>query len=333
MGPEVKSRVWKEIKAGDPYPSLYKEYSTPGGILSQRVRQTVDWPHGDDIPIFTDFCVPRPRSLKYLLESEKDLDALPYLFPDPSDQERAAFVSEARDIKQFAEDREILVLCGGYGFAPLFGVDALAWLCGIENLLLSAYDSPNFLHRLLEIVLNWNSKYIAALAEVGGVDVIAHRGYYESTQFWSPQLYREFIAPVVQKEIELVHGAGAKFCYIMVEGALPLLGTLKELGVDILFGIDPVERGMDLEFIKREGGSDICLWGGVSEHVTLESMDKRRIEDEVREAIRTLAPGGGFILSAVDNRPTLLWDSTIKLIQAWRKYRDDPSLVKKKPKM
>lgn len=324
LGPEVKTRVWKENPPGESYELLHKEYVTPDGMLSQCIRQTPDWPHGDDIPIFTDFCIPRPRSLKYLVEEEEDLGALSHFFPDPNDQQRAAFVAEARDIRNFADDQEVVILCGGFGFAPLFAVDALAWLCGIENLLLNAYDNPIFLHRLLDIVLDWNTKFITLLVEAGGVDVVAHRAYYESAQFWSPKLYEDFIAPVIRKEIELVHAAGAKFCYIMVEGALPLLRILKDLGVDILFGIDPVERGMDLEHFKTEVGKDICLWGGVSEHVTLESLDKNRIEDEVRRAIHALAPGGGFILSAVDNRPTLLWDSTISLIEAWRRNRIYP---------
>ena len=88
--------------------------------------------------------------------------------------------------------------------------------------------------------------------------------------------------------------------------------------MDILFGIDPAERAMDLRRVKEEVGDEICLWGGVSEHDTLDSLDKQLIEREVRESIETLGPGGGFMLSPVDNRPALLWDSTISMIEAWR---------------
>ena len=167
--------------------------------------------------------------------------------------------------------------------------------------------------------MDWNVRYLRQLSQAGGVDVVAHRAYYESAQFWSPELYREFIAPRLRREIELVHEAGAKFCYIMVERQMPLLPILKEIGVDILFGIDPAERGMDLGRVKEEVGDQICLWGGVSEHITMESVDSQRIEGEVGAAIDALAPRGGFILSAVDNRPGLLWKSTDYLIDAWRR--------------
>ena len=318
LGPDVRTMVWKEVLPGERFPVLHKEYETPGGTLRQTVRQTLDWPHGDDIPLFTDFCVPKSRSVKYLIEDQDDLDALQYLFPDPTEGERKAFVEEATSVRRFAEAHEALVLSGGFGFAPLFGGDAIAWLCGIENVLLAAYDRPDFLHRLLDIVFGWNAKYIQLLAEAGGADVIAHRAYYECTLFWSPKLYREIIAPLIRKEIELVHQAGAKFCYIMVEGFMPLLESFKDLGIDILLGPDPVERGMDLKRVKDEIGDRICLWGGVSEHVTLETLDRQRIEREVQEAIQTLAPGGGFILTPVDNRPAMLWESTTYMIEAWR---------------
>jgi len=318
LGPDVKTRVRKEIVPGEDYPILFKEYETPKGTLSQVVRQTLDWPHGDDIPLFTDFCVPRPRSIKYLVENENDLDALSCLFPDPSAGELDRFFKEAETVKRFARENGVLVLCGGFSFVPLFGADAMAWLCGIENVLMAAFDKPAFLHRLLDIIMGWNAKYIRLLAEAGGVDVFAHRAYYENTKFWSPQLHQEFIAPLLRKEIELVHEAGAKFCYIAVEGAMPLLGILKDVGVDILFGLDPVDSDMDFGRVKEEIGDKVCLWGGVSEHSTMESLDERLIEKEVRDAVATLAPGGGFILSAVDNMPALLWKGTDFMIEAWR---------------
>ena len=48
------------------------------------------------------------------------------------------------------------------------------------------------------------------------------------------------------------------------------------------------------------------------------------MEEAVYQAIHTLGPGGGFILSPVDNirdnsRPT--WDNVDVLIQTWKKIR------------
>ena len=64
LNPEVTVRVRREDRPGEKYPLLFKEYHTPKGVLSQLAYQTHDWPHGQDIPIFTDFLVPRSRSKK-----------------------------------------------------------------------------------------------------------------------------------------------------------------------------------------------------------------------------------------------------------------------------
>ena len=68
LSPGVQTRVWKENRPGEAYPVLSKEYETPVGTVRQVVRQTLDWPHGDDIPLLTDFCVPRSRSIEYLIK-------------------------------------------------------------------------------------------------------------------------------------------------------------------------------------------------------------------------------------------------------------------------
>jgi len=52
---------------------------------------------------------------------------------------------------------------------------------------------------------------------------------------------------------------------------------------------------------KRKLGGKVCLWGGVSGHITVEQGTAEEVRQAVREATRVLAPGGGFILSPVDN--------------------------------
>ena len=49
FSPEVKILRRKETSNDGTY--LRQEYQTPKGSLSQTVRQTSDWPHGDNIPI------------------------------------------------------------------------------------------------------------------------------------------------------------------------------------------------------------------------------------------------------------------------------------------
>lgn len=320
----VRIRKRKETDTGERYPLIVKEYVTAGGTLRQVARQTPDWPQGDDVNIFDDYNVPPARTRKYLVENVADLDALNCLFGEPTGEELDSFYTHAGKVRDFARNREVLM----EGEGPMLG-DAAVWLCGIERVVLAEVKDPRFLHRLLEIIHGWDMLRIRLLLEAG-VEIVFHRGWYESAMFWSPRAYGEFLEPLIREEVDAVHRAGVKFGYIATREIMPLLGILSGMGVDLLFGPDPVEGNCDLRRVKEEVGEDICLWGGVNSAVTLEQGSKGQIGDAVSEAIRTFAPGGGFILGLVDaifgrtagtlETPS---DSLGCVIDFWQKMRED----------
>lgn len=322
MSQDLKVKVWKTKPAGEQWPLLFKEYDTPKGTLRQVVRKTADWPHGDDIPIFSDFLAPSSRSVKYLVQEAKDLDALSCIFRDPDEKEIEAFRREAEKVREFAEKQQVLIECGMCSEAgresAIFGADALPWLCGFENIMHKAFRDPQFVERLLDIVHEWDVRYLDALLELGFVDIIVHRGWYENADFWSPSQYKRFIEPRVSRLVEKTHKAGAKFCYIMSMKQMPLLGILKEMGVDILYGLDPVQGGTDLALTKKLVGDSICLWGGVNSAVTLNSGTSEEIRQAVTDSVKILAPGGGFILSSIDQIfEDTPWENIKNMIDTW----------------
>jgi hypothetical protein len=324
MARGIKARVWKTKPAGERWPLLFKEYDTPKGTLRQVVRQTADWPHGDDIPLFSDFLVPSSRSVKYLVEDERDIDALSCLFRDLDAEEISAFKREAERVGQFAERRQVLVECGMASEdgreSAIFGADALQWLCGFEGTMRKSFTNPGFIDRLLDVILEWDTRYLNTLMDLGFVDVIVHRGWYENGDFWSPRLYRRFLEPRIRQLIERTHRVGAKFCYIMSMGQMPLLDIMKGMGVDVLYGLDPVQGGTDLALAKRKVGDRICLWGGLNSAVTLNSGTPEEIRRAVTDAIDILSPGGGFILAPIDQVfEDTPWSNIQIMIDGWRR--------------
>ncbi|HIE28511.1 TPA: hypothetical protein EYP66_14620 [Candidatus Poribacteria bacterium] len=315
--PDVTTRTWREI-TGERYPILFKEYETPKGTLRQIAWQTEDWPHGDDIPIVGDHNI--SRSQKFPVESPEDLEKLPYLFFQPNREQLNDFKEHVQNIKKFASDRQILI----EGHAGGFG-DYAAWLMGIQNLIIAMCDRPGFVHQLLDTILEWEMRDIDILLDTSVVDVIIHRGWYECADFWSPHLYRQFIAPRLKKKIQLVHQAGKKFGYIMSTGIMPLLDIFSELDFDILIHVDPVQGGAHLPRLKKEIGERVCFWGGVNSAITLGRGSKDEIRDAVTFAISTLAPRGGLILSAADclfsDTP---WENVRTMIERWREIGTYP---------
>jgi hypothetical protein len=300
-----------------------QEYQTPKGSLSQTVRQTSDWPHGDNIPIFTDYVVPRGRSRKYLVENMRDVEALSSLFSQPDEKQLRAFEERVNKVRRFADEKQLLTESGATFTSEwldgdsIFLGDALHWLCGFENSIILARRDPDLMHSLLDVISDWSLQSIRLVTQFGGCDLIMHRGWYEC--FWSPKLYRTFLAPRIKKEVELAHKTGAKFCYIMTYGVMPLLEILKEIGVDILYGVDPVQGNADLGKVEETLRGRVCIWGGVNSAVTL-TGSKQGVEEAVEEAFSILAPSGGFILAAIDQLfEDTVWDNFMTMIHAWRR--------------
>ncbi|HIE04625.1 MAG TPA: hypothetical protein EYP61_07680 [Candidatus Latescibacteria bacterium] len=311
--PEVEIREWREDRPGERYPVLCKEYVTPAGTLRTEVYRTEDWPYGDRVPFMEDHIV--PRSLKHLVTGREDVEPLRYLLIPPADEDLRRFVERYRKVRKFAEDKGLLV-AGGWGV----GLDALVWLCGMEELLLLSMDDPEFVDELLKLVGDWNVERMEPFLDMG-VDLFVRRGWYEGMDLWSPSLFERFVFPYLKGEAELVHQAGAKFGYIVTSGVMPLVRLLIKAGVDVVIGIDPVQdRTMDMRALKERAGGRLALWGGVNGFITVEMGSAEEVRRAVREALDTLGPDG-FVLSPVDNvredRPEV-WRNVEVLVETWK---------------
>jgi uroporphyrinogen decarboxylase len=153
-----------------------------------------------------------------------------------------------------------------------------------------------------------------------GIDLYIKRAWYENCDFWTPAAYREFLYPILRADADLAHRKGARFGYLITSNCMPLLEMFAEAGVDVLIGVDPAE--WDLDDVQRRLGGKVCLWGGVNGHVTVEQGTPDQVRAEVRQAMRVLAPGGGFILSPVDNvreDTPRARENALALIGEWRR--------------
>src|SRR3990172_3981355 len=57
--------------------------------------------------------------------------------------------------------------------------------------------------------------------------------------------------------------------YIIISGIPPLLDDILDLGIDVLWGVDPLQGDADLRVVKERLGKRICIWGGINSAVTL----------------------------------------------------------------
>jgi hypothetical protein len=303
--------------AGEAYPVLWREYDTPAGTLRHAVRATQEetapgWViQPRHVALIEDYNI--PRGVRHAVIGPEDLPRLRYLLADPSAEQLADYRARMRQVAAFAEREEVLVQ-GWSGF----GMDLVAWLCGVEFAVMAAMTQPDFFQELLDLVGDFDRRRTEILLDVGGVDVVAQRGWYSSTDFWSPRLFRRFLQPLLADLAGMAHAAGKRFAYTMTMGASSMADSLISAGVDLLYYVDPVQDRTDLDAVKRKFRGKVALAGGINSAVTLGSGTPTEIREAVHRAVQTLGPDG-FVLAPVDAIfPDTPWESVEALIAAWK---------------
>jgi hypothetical protein len=327
LHPAASERTWTEHEGGETV--FCRRIDTPQGPLTQRVTQADGWPTEERFWPFNDWVVPRSR--EFLVKPEQDLEKLPYLLGPFRDADIAALRESARAARRLADSRQVL-LAGGWSSANalrmgddgVMGADGMAWLSGFVEVMTLSLTEPAVIREYMRVIHEWNLRQLQVYLDVTDAELIIRRGWYETTEFWTPAAYRTIVAPTLRREVEMVHQAGRLFGLITTSAFLPIVDDILDTGIDVLIGLDPEEgKGTDVAAVKdRFRARRRAIWGGVSGAVTVEQGTEADTERAVCRALEILGEGGGFILSPVDNvreDTPRAWRNTERLIATWRR--------------
>jgi hypothetical protein len=320
MDPKV---TWKDshIAAGieSEYPVMVREYNTPSGSLRHAVKKTGEDPgegwviQPDTVPLIEDYNI--PRGVHHAVSKPGDIPIIRHLFKAPDEKVRNWFLGRMEKVAEFSKKYGIAVQAWSS-----FGMDGIIWLTGVEGAVMMALDYPESFGMLADIVAEADYGRTVLACMSPAVDMIVQRGWYSSTDFWSPKLFDDFIFPHIAETATLAHKHGKKFGYVMTTGVEALGRRLSEAGVDVLYFVDPVQDKFPLEKTQDILGENMTLVGGMNS-VTLATRDHKRICEEVRRALDMLGPTNRFILHPVDALfPDTPWESIEIVIETWNKY-------------
>ena len=199
------------------------------------------------------------------------------------------------------------------------GMDWLIWLYPPVEIILRARADPAMVHAIMDQINRAYNKRLEALLELG-LDGVSRRGWYESTDFWSPRDFREFARGPLAEEIRTVHAAGCAFIYLMDSGVVPLLPELAALDFDCLFGVDPATKAVDLRQVRKAlpGKS---LWGGISGPLHLGHGTPAETERAVEQAFESCGRTGFVLGPLAGIRHNWPWENIEAYERAWRRLR------------
>lgn len=216
-----------------------------------------------------------------------------YTPPDPMAEGRLDEINVAVKMNEALGDKSVAILGGVTG--PL----TVSWfLTGYENICMSIYDDPEFLHELVEIAVEFAVKAINRMAKVGIDAMILSDDYGASAQgLLRPQQFKEIYKPGLKRIIDCIKANNLPVFLHCCGRVYDYLDDLVEIGIE---AYHPVQRtaGMDLAKVKAKYGDRICLVGNIDSSRTLPFGTPEEIEAETREALRVAAPGYGYILAS-----------------------------------
>jgi uroporphyrinogen-III decarboxylase len=241
--------------------------------------------------------------------------AIKHLFQPPDAEQRRWFADRVAKMKAFADQKGLLIQAWS-----AFGMDAAVWVVGTQGAVMMALDAPEAFAQLIDLIAQTDYARTELAATTDGVDVVCQRGWYSSTDFWSPQLFDEYVFGHLAEPAALVHRHGKKFAYTVTTGVERLGPRIADAGVDLLYFVDPVMDRISVEKAKALFGDRMAVAGGTNA-LSLASGDPARIRREVRRAIEVLGPTNRFVLQPTDAIfPDTPWEGVELLIKSWQEY-------------
>ena len=302
----------------DQYPVMVREYDTPLGKIDHAVKQTgiepAGWPvQPASVPVIEDYNIPRATS--HLITEASEVDKLKYLYCPPDQGQKKWFEQRMDSVKKFSEEHGLFVQAW-----TAFGMDAVVWFTGVDGAVMMSMLEPEAFQKMINIIEATDYARTELAAKTPGIDMVCQRGWYSSTDFWTPELFDAYVFPSLKKLTALAHKHGKKFGYVMTTGVEILGSRLADAGVDLLFFVDPVQDKIPLEKARELFGHRMTMVGGINS-ISLANDDTEKIRREVKDAIDILGPTNRFILHPMDAIfPDTPWKGVEAMISAWKEY-------------
>lgn len=240
--------------------------------------------------------------------SEPDIS----LYPTP-------YLNEKRireECERLLATKEDKFCFAGIGFSMF---ERLWSYVGIEDALIYMITDPDFVHELLDKILDFNLKVIDIFNEYPfdgiyfGDDWGQQRGMIMGAPLW-----REFIKP--RMEIMYRHAKkNGKFILQHSCGDIEeVFDDLIEIGLDCYQTVQP--EIYDLKGIKEKYGEKLCFWGTISTQQALPNLSPSEIENIIADTAKIMGKGGGFIISPTHAIPQdVPVENVMKMIECFKK--------------
>lgn len=231
-----------------------------------------------------------------------------FRFPDPNAPDIMAGLIDGVN-----RDESLVI-----GALPFLLFERAYMLTGMENLFMYMVTEPALVRELFRRIADFQIRIIERYAKAGVEAIRATDDYgAQNALMMSPAMWRDLIKSELARIFKAIREAGMIGMLHSCGRIMDIVPDLIELGVDVL---DPIQSlSNDLAFLKREYGDRLSFMGGVDTQYLLTLGTPAEIDATVRERIRVLGPGGGYIVGP-DNRIPIPEENYRAYVDAIERY-------------
>ena len=232
---------------------------------------------------------------------------------------------DPHDETLYAEAEAFVKAKGEYAcwFVTRMGIFPTMLSMGTETFCTALYDNLPFIETLLDRYCAWTEVVAERVCRMG-FDVFATTDdmAFNTAPFFSPKVFHDLVLPRYQR---LARKVTLPWVIHTDGNIVPFLADLMSVGIA---GLHPIEKGaMDIRQMKRTYADRLCLLGNVDLNL-LGMGSPEAVDQEVRELIRDVAPGGGYIVTSGNSLAAYcLPDNVLALSRAVQKYGQYPVRV------
>lgn len=172
-------------------------------------------------------------------------------------------------------------------------------LYGLDNACMKLATEPNVMSATVAKIEEFMLEFVRRTCEATrgladffflGDDFATQNGLMISPEYWC-----RYLGPTFRKLFELIKSYDMKVWFHSCGQFLPVLPDLVDYGMDVWETVQVHLQGNDPAMLKREFGRHITFHGAISTQHTLPNGTPDDVRTEVRDRIRVLGEGGGYI--------------------------------------
>jgi uroporphyrinogen decarboxylase len=178
-------------------------------------------------------------------------------------------------------------------------------LRGEEQAFIDLIENPEIVHYCLDKLFGLAYEATRRIFEtIPGAVVITYVAEDLGGQtglMYSPAQIREFLLPRMKRMMDLTKQHGSHVFHHSDGAIRAILPDLIETGIEVLNPVQWRCVGMEREGLKRDFGDKLVFHGGVDNQYTIPFGTVDEVRQEVRDNLRILGAGGGYILAPCHN--------------------------------